>query len=98
MIGVPSQLSQIAAVAVDGEKNLWVGGREGVFYSQNSGASWARVHNLETPQVDGMYFDRAGNRMLLTTSVSLTFICSKAFCMCWTWCEAYRTSICRCRQ
>ena len=70
MIGVPSQLSQIAAVAVDGEKNLWVGGREGVFYSQNSGASWARVHNLETPQVDGMYFDRAGNRMLLTTSVS----------------------------
>ena len=70
MIGVPSQLSQIAAVAVDGQKNLWVGGREGVFYSSNRGASWARVHDLETPQVDGMYFDRAGDRILLTTSVS----------------------------
>ena len=26
--------------------------------------------------------------MLLTTSVSLTFICSRAFCMCWTWLAA----------
>ncbi len=31
--------------------------------------------------------------MLLTTSVSFRFICSRAFCMCCRWCEAYRTSI-----
>jgi hypothetical protein len=52
---------------VDDQKNLWVGGREGVFYSSDNGASWKQVHDLEVPQVDGIYFDRTGNRMLLTT-------------------------------
>jgi hypothetical protein len=32
-----------------------------------------------------------------TTSASLTFICSSAFCMWRVWLAAYRTSICRWR-
>jgi photosystem II stability/assembly factor-like uncharacterized protein len=69
-IALPATLTQISAVAVDGDRNLWVGGREGVFYSADSGVSWRSVHNLETPQVDGVYFDRSGNRILLTTANS----------------------------
>jgi hypothetical protein len=69
-IALPAALTQVSAVALDGQKNLWVGGREGVFYSPDNGASWKLVHNLEIPQVDGIYFDRAGNRVLLTTSTS----------------------------
>ena len=69
-IAMPADLTQVAAVAVDDLKNLWVGGREGVFYSSNNGASWKQIHDLDTPQVDGLYFDPVGNRMLLTTSVS----------------------------
>ena len=69
-IALPAKLTQISAVAVDGDRNLWVGGREGVFYSADSGISWRSIHNLETPQVDGIYFDRSGNRILLTTANS----------------------------
>jgi photosystem II stability/assembly factor-like uncharacterized protein len=69
-IALPATLTQISAVAVDGQRNLWVGGREGVFYSADSGISWKPIHNLETPQVDGIYFDRADNRILLTTANS----------------------------
>ena len=69
-IALPADLTQISAVAVDGQKNLWVGGREGVFYSPDNGMSWKLVHNLETPQVDGIFFDRYSNRILLTTSNS----------------------------
>ena len=69
-VAMPANLTQIAAVAVDDGKDLWVGGREGVFYSSNHGATWKQVHNLETPQVDGIFFDPGGNRILLTTSVS----------------------------
>jgi photosystem II stability/assembly factor-like uncharacterized protein len=69
-VALPSDLTQISAVAVDDQKNLWVGGREGVFYSLDNGASWKQVHDLEIPQVDGIYFDRTGNRMLLTTAES----------------------------
>jgi photosystem II stability/assembly factor-like uncharacterized protein len=69
-VALPAKLTQISAVAVDGDRNLWVGGREGVFYSADSGISWRSIHNLETPQVDGIYFDRSGNRILLTTANS----------------------------
>jgi hypothetical protein len=47
-----------------------VGGREGVFYSPDNGATWRPIHNLEIPQVDGIYFDRPSNRILLTTANS----------------------------
>ena len=69
-IALPAALTQVSAVALDGQKNLWVGGREGVFYSPDNGATWKLVHNLDIPQVDGIYFDRVGNRVLLTTSTS----------------------------
>lgn len=69
-IALPPALTQLSALAVDDEQNLWAGGREGVFYSADKGASWKAVHNLDLPQVDGMYFDAAGERMLLTTSRS----------------------------
>ena len=36
----------------------------------DNGVSWRSIHNLETPEVDGIYFDRAGNRILLTTANS----------------------------
>ena len=69
-ITMPASLTQISAVAVDGDRNLWVGGPQGVFYSSDSGATWSPIHNLATPQVDGIYFDRAANRVLLTTANS----------------------------
>ena len=69
-IALPANLTQISAVAIDSERDLWVGGREGVFYSPDNGASWKSIHNLETPQVDGIYFDRTDNRILLTTANS----------------------------
>jgi photosystem II stability/assembly factor-like uncharacterized protein len=69
-IAMPPALTQISAVAVDGDRNLWVGGREGVFYSADSGATWKPIHNLETPQVDGIFYDRSNNRILLTTGNS----------------------------
>ncbi|MFP5231693.1 MAG: WD40/YVTN/BNR-like repeat-containing protein [Acidobacteriota bacterium] len=69
-IGLPSTLSQISAVAIDGNNDLWVGGREGVFYSTDDGLKWKIVYSLDTPQVDGLYFDRQENRILLTTATS----------------------------
>jgi hypothetical protein len=69
-IAMPASLTQISAVAVDGDRNLWVGGREGVFYSTDNGAGWKPIHNLETPQVDGIFYDRSNNRILLTTGNS----------------------------
>ncbi len=69
-VALPAALTQISAVAVDSQKDLWVGGLEGVWYSSDSGASWHQIHDLEIHQVGGIYFDPPGNRVLLTTSES----------------------------
>ncbi len=69
-VALPAGMTQVSAVSVDGDRNLWVGGREGVFYSADNGANWRTIHNLETPQVDGIFFDRSNDRILLTTGNS----------------------------
>ncbi|HEX4155060.1 MAG TPA: YCF48-related protein [Acidobacteriaceae bacterium] len=64
----PAQLTQIGAVAVDGENNLWIGGPEGVFYSRDHGATWQTLRNLFVRQVDGIFYDRHARRVLVTAS------------------------------
>lgn len=64
----PPQLTQVGAVGVDGENNLWIGGPEGVFYSRDHGASWQTLRNLFVREVDGIFYDRRGRRMLVTAS------------------------------
>jgi hypothetical protein len=45
-----------------------VGGREGVFYSADKGATWSSLHDLTINQVDAIYFDPIADRVLLTTA------------------------------
>jgi photosystem II stability/assembly factor-like uncharacterized protein len=69
-IAMPPGLTQVSAVAVDGQDDLWVGGREGIFLSSDKGASWKPLHDLLINQVDSIYFDPIANRVLLTTADS----------------------------
>ena len=66
VVPMPAELTQIAAIAVDDQKNLWVGGREGAFYSTDYGMNWKTLRNLFVTQVDNIFFDAAGHRVLVT--------------------------------
>lgn len=66
VVALPADLTQIAAIAVDDQKNLWVGGREGAFYSTDYGMTWKTLRNLFVTQVDNIYFDPEGHRVLVT--------------------------------
>jgi photosystem II stability/assembly factor-like uncharacterized protein len=72
---LPPGLTQVAAVAVDDHSDLWVGGREGVFYSADKGATWNTLHDLTINQVDAIYFDPIVDRMLLTTADTTVVFC-----------------------
>lgn len=72
MISLPSTLSQIGAVAVDDTGGLWVGGREGIFFSATNGASWDTLKNLFVPDVNNLFFDPQGHRLLVTSNGSST--------------------------
>ena len=69
-VPLPGELTQIGAAAIDGDKNLWVGGREGVWLSTDYGATWKTLHNLFLTEVDSIYFDPAARRVLVTASTS----------------------------
>jgi len=72
-IKLPDELTQVGAVAVDGDGELWVGGREGVFLSEDSGASWKSVKNLYMRDANSIYYDEPSQRILITANSSSTF-------------------------
>ena len=67
-VALPTDLTQIGAVALDELNNLWVGGREGVWYSTDYGLNWKVCKDLYMTEVDGIYFDAASHRVLVTAS------------------------------
>ena len=69
-VPLPADLTQINAIAMDSLNNLWVGGREGVWYSTDYGLTWKTPERLLINEVSGIYFDSENKRMLVTTSNS----------------------------
>jgi hypothetical protein len=69
-LAMPAGLTQIAAVALDDQRTIWVGGREGLFYSSDGGKSWQPLKDLKINEVDSVHFDPVGARVLITCSNS----------------------------
>ena len=69
-VALPKDLTQVGAVCIDGDKTIWVGGREGVWFSANGGSTWKTLRNLFVREVDSIYFDATGHRVLVTSSSS----------------------------
>lgn len=64
---LPNGLTQIVAVAVDGTGAVWVGGREGVFFSTDRGDTWRTLENLYIRDVNSIFYDEPTDRVLITT-------------------------------
>jgi photosystem II stability/assembly factor-like uncharacterized protein len=71
-VTLPANLTQVSAITVDDQGGLWVGGRQGVFVSTDSGMTWGPVKNLYTSDVNSLYFDAKGERVLVTANASTT--------------------------
>lgn len=69
----PAELTQITAVAADSFGGLWVGGREGIYHSADQGSSWQVLKNLFVRDVNSIYYDEKGQRILVTGNSSTTF-------------------------
>jgi len=71
-VAPPPELTQIAAVAVDGSGGFWIGGREGLYLSEDKGATWKVVKNLFVRDVNNLFYDEKGERVLITANGSTT--------------------------
>lgn len=73
-VTIPTEMTMLSAVVVDANGHLWAGGREGVFVSDDDGATWHAQKGLYVPNVSGMYYDAAGQRVLVTSNQPGTMV------------------------
>ncbi|HEY0306991.1 MAG TPA: hypothetical protein VGB94_02420 [Acidobacteriaceae bacterium] len=77
-VKLPAGLTQISGLAVDGSGEIWVVGGEGIWFSGDDGARWQMVPKLNLNDVNSVYYDAAGQRVLVTANNSSTFACAIA--------------------
>jgi photosystem II stability/assembly factor-like uncharacterized protein len=63
-----AKVKQLSALSVDGRGDIWVADREGVSFSADKGASWKMLTDLYVRNVNSLYYDEPGNRILVTTN------------------------------
>jgi Uncharacterized protein related to plant photosystem II stability/assembly factor len=73
-VNLPSLVTQLAALAVDGAGGLWVGGREGVFFSEDEGATWHTMSRYSIHDVSNLFYDARAQRILITANNKNTIV------------------------
>jgi len=64
-MGIPSALTRIHRVAFSSDGTLWVGAREGVYFTHDKGKTWMWVHRLPMSGVDDLFYDARRDRILV---------------------------------
>src|SRR6202041_2263634 len=67
-VKLPDTLEQVSAVAVDGSSGLWVGGPQGVYFSEDGGSTWKTLKTLYLREVNSLFYDEPSQRMLITAN------------------------------
>ena len=73
-VSLPPAVQQLGAIAVDGAGGLWIGGREGVFFSEDEGATWHTIQRLTIHDVSSLFYDAHSQRILITANNKNTIV------------------------
>ncbi len=73
-VALPAKVTQVSALSVDAQGDVWVGDRDGLYFSPDKGVDWQTLTNLVVRKVDNLYFDMAANRMLVTANEPATTV------------------------
>jgi photosystem II stability/assembly factor-like uncharacterized protein len=66
-LSLPEKLSSVQAMAMAGDGTLWLGGREGVFYSEDHGQSWKNMSTMPLTDISGVTWDPELKRIIVTS-------------------------------
>jgi len=67
LIGIPGVLTLIHCAAFSADGTLWLGGREGVYFSRDLGQTWMWVHRFPLNDVDELYYDAHMGKVLVSS-------------------------------
>jgi photosystem II stability/assembly factor-like uncharacterized protein len=93
---LPGMLTRIHKVAFAPDGTVWLGAREGVYYSQKNGKSWLWIERLPFRDVDDLTFDARLMRVLVSSRSSDQIYAIDPKTMTWKWWKTgYRLSLVR---
>jgi photosystem II stability/assembly factor-like uncharacterized protein len=66
-MGIPTAVTRIYRVAFAADGTLWLGSREGVYFTRDRGKTWMWVHRLPLVDVSDLHYDPQGDRVLVSS-------------------------------
>jgi photosystem II stability/assembly factor-like uncharacterized protein len=84
-IGLPTMLTRIHSVIFSPDGTLWLGAREGVYFSTDQGKSWMWFQRLPFRDVDDVSYDAATHRILVSSRASDQVFAIDAKTQSWSW-------------
>ena len=87
-MGLPTMLTRIHRVAFSPDGTLWLGAREGVYYSRDLGKTWMWIHRLAFRDVDDLSYDAESKRILVSSRASDEVYAIDPKTMKWDWWQA----------
>jgi ligand-binding sensor domain-containing protein len=84
-VSIPIALTRIHRVAFSPDGTLWIGGREGVYFTRDKGKSWMWVHRLPMVDIDDLYYDAQLGKVLVSSRGSDFVYAIDAVTLDWKW-------------
>jgi hypothetical protein len=84
-MSLPTMLTRIHRVSFSSDGALWLGAREGVYFTRDLGKSWLWIERLPFRDVDDLYFDAALGKVLVSSRASDQIYSIDPKSLAWTW-------------
>jgi photosystem II stability/assembly factor-like uncharacterized protein len=84
-MGLPTMLTRIHRILFSPDGTLWLGAREGVYFSHDQGKTWLWIGRLPFRDVDDLEFDDSTNRVLVSSRSSDQIFSIDPKTMTWKW-------------
>jgi photosystem II stability/assembly factor-like uncharacterized protein len=95
-MGLPKMLTRIHRILFSPDGTLWVGAREGVYFSSDKGKSWMWIERLPLRDVDDLSYDPGEKRILVSSQSSDQVFGIDPRSMTWKWWQTgYRIALIR---
>jgi hypothetical protein len=93
---VPTMLTRIHRVAFSPDGTLWLGAREGVYFTHDNGKSWLWIGRLPFRDVDDLTWDSLSRRVIVSSRGSDQIYAIDPKTMTWKWWQTgYRINLVR---
>jgi len=84
-MGMPTMLTHIHRVVFSPDGTLWLGAREGVYFTRNLGKTWMYIIRLPLRDVDDLSYDPASRRVLVSSRSRDEIYAIDPRTMTWVW-------------